>query len=43
MARDADLVVKLSACIGIAALSSGSVKTRSEEKACSVDRLQLGH
>jgi threonine dehydratase len=36
VARDAKLVAEPSACVGIAALSSGSVKTRPDEKVCAV-------
>lgn len=36
MARDAKLVAEPSACVGIAALLSGMVKTRPDEKVCSV-------
>jgi threonine dehydratase len=36
VARDAKLVAEPSACVGIAALASGMVKTRPEEKVCSV-------
>jgi threonine dehydratase len=35
-ARNAKLVAKPSACVGIAALSSGKVKTRPDEKVCAV-------
>lgn len=36
VARDAKLVAEPSACVGIAALLSGRVKTRTNEKVCSV-------
>jgi threonine dehydratase len=36
VARDAKLVAEPSACVGIAALLSGTVKTRSDERVCSV-------
>lgn len=36
VAREAKLVAEPSACVGIAALMSGRVETRSDEKVCSV-------
>jgi threonine dehydratase len=36
VAREAKLVAEPSACVGIAALSSGKVKTRPDEKVCTV-------